>query len=139
VGHVMRAIITGLVAVHFVVEAWHGSAHSQLAVTLPPEKIAFVYIVILAAPIVAALLTWTRHVAVGVWVFFLSMLGSFLFGAYHHYVMVSPDHIHHLPDGSAEARSVFIASAAALALLELAAALYGAFLLGCTPTRRNRA
>jgi hypothetical protein len=135
----MRAIITGLVAVHFVVEAWHGSAHSQLAVMLPPEKIAFVCIVILAAPIVAALLTWTRHVAVGVWVFFLSMLGSFLFGAYHHYVVVSPDHIHHLPDGSAEARSVFIASAAALALLELAAALYGAFLLGCRPTRRNQA
>ena len=76
---------------------------------------------------------WTRYVLVGVWMFFLSMLGALLFGAYHHYVTVSPDNIGHLPHGSADAHSTFIASAAALALLELASALYGAFYLGSLP------
>ena len=60
----------------------------------------------------------------------LSMLGALLFGAYHHYVMVSPDNIGHLPYGNADAQSTFIASAAALASLELGSALCGAFYLG---------
>jgi hypothetical protein len=58
------------------------------------------------------------------------MLGSFLFGAYHHYLLVSPDNIGHLPAGSPEAHSQFITSAAVIALIELAAALYGAYCLG---------
>ena len=43
--------------------------------------------------------------------------------------MVSPDNIGYLPHGSADAQSSFIASAAALALLELASALCGAYYL----------
>ena len=125
-----RTVITGLVAIHFAAAAWHGGAHSQLAIALPPEKNAFVYIVILIAPIVAASLSWTRYAVLGIWLFFLSMLGALLFGAYHHYVLVSPDNIGYLPAGTVEAHSTFIASAAAIVLLELAAALYGAFCLG---------
>ena len=102
----------------------------MLAIALPPEKNAFVVIVILTVPIVAAWLMWTRYVLVGVWMIVLSMLGALLFGAYHHYVMISPDNIGHLPHGSADAQSTFIVSAAALALLELASALCGAFYLG---------
>ena len=56
--------------------------------------------------------------------------GAFLFGAYHHYVMVSPDNIHHLPTASAEAGYQFTISAGVIALIELASALYGAFCLG---------
>ena len=122
-------VTTGLVAMHLAAAVWHGSAHTQLAIALPPAKSAFVYLVILLAPLVAASLVWSRHFRAGVWVFFLSMLEAFLFGAYHHYVLVSPDHIGHLPGGSADARSAFIASAGVIALLELASALYGAFVL----------
>ncbi len=125
-----KIAIAVLVAIHLAVALWHGNAHRALAIALPSEKNAFVFIVILIAPLVAASLMWTRYVLVGVWMFFLSMLGALLFGAYHHYVMVSPDNIGHLPHGSADAHSTFIASAAALALLELASALYGAFYLG---------
>ena len=122
--------IAVLVASHFAVALWHGNAHMALAIALPPEKNAFVFIVVLIAPIVAASLVWTRYFLVGVWMFFLSMLGAMLFGAYHHYILVSPDNIGHLPQGSPDAQATFIASAAALALLELASALYGAFRLG---------
>jgi hypothetical protein len=67
---------------------------------------------------------------IGLWVFFLAMLGSFLFGVYHHYVLVSPDNISHLPPGTPQARSRFITSAGLIALIDLAATLYGAFCVG---------
>ena len=125
-----RLVITGLVAVHLVASVWHANAHTSLAVFLPAAKTLFVYIVILLAPLVAAALVWTRYFSIGLWVLFLSMLGSFLFGAYHHYVMVSPDNIGHLPAGSPKMHSQFITSAGVIALLELAGALYGAYCLG---------
>lgn len=125
-----KIAIAVLVAIHLAVALWHGNAHTALAIALPPEKNAFVFIVILIAPIVAASLVWTRYVLVGVWIFFLSMLGAMLFGAYHHFILVSPDNIGHLPHASPDAQGTFILSAAALALLELASALYGAFRLG---------
>jgi hypothetical protein len=125
--------ISALVAIHLAVAVWHGNAHTALAIALPPEKNAFVFIVILIAPLVAASLMWTRYLLVGLWMIVLSMLGALLFGVYHHYLMVSPDNIGHLPTGSADAQSSFIASAAALALLELASALYGAYYLASLP------
>jgi len=124
-----------LVAIHLAVAVWHGSAHTALAIGLPPEKNAFVFIVILIAPVVAASLVWTRHFMVGVWMFFLSMLGALLFGVYHHYILVSPDNIGHLPPGTADAQSTFITSAAVLAVIELASALYGAICLGSRAQR----
>jgi len=130
-----RIIITGLVIVHLVASIWHGDAHTRLAIALPPEKNIFVYVVILIAPLVALILVWTRYSTIGLWVLALSMVGALLFGAYHHYVMVSPDNIGHLPEGSAEAHTQFISSAAVIALLELAAALYAAFCLGSRSTK----
>jgi NADPH:quinone reductase-like Zn-dependent oxidoreductase len=130
-----RIVITALVAAHLVATLWHGDAHARLAVWLPPAKNVFVYVVIIIAPLVAGGLVWTRHVAAGLWVFALSMVGALLFGAYHHYVLVSPDNIGHLPAGSPESHAHFIASAAAIALLELASALYGAYSLGAHHAR----
>jgi hypothetical protein len=132
-----RIVITALVVVHLVASLWHGSAHARLGIALPPEKTIFVYVVILIAPIVAAVLVWTRYISIGLWVFFLSMLGALLFGAYHHYVLVSSDNIGHLPIGSPESHSQFITSAAVIALLELASALYGAFCMGSRYARTH--
>lgn len=120
-------MITLLVVVHLGASAWHGSAHTELAINLSPAKNFFVYAVILIAPLVAAGLVWTRHISLGMWVLFLSMLGALLFGVYHHYMLVSPDNIGHLPTGSAG--SQFRVSAGAIASLELVAALFAAFCL----------
>ena len=133
-----RLVITGLVAVHLAASLWHGNAHTSLAIDLPPPKTLFVFIVILIAPIVAAALVWTRYISIGFWVLFLSMLASFLFGAYHHYLLVSPDNISHLPAGSPERHSQFITSAGGIALLELAGALYGAYCLGANRSQTKR-
>jgi hypothetical protein len=125
-----RIAVTGLVAIHLIATLWHGSAHTQLDVTLSLAQTVFVYVVILIAPLVAAALVWTRRQRLGLWVFFLSMLGAFLFGVYQHYVLVSPDNIGHLPPGPPAAHAQFVASAAVIALLELGASTYAAFCLG---------
>jgi len=124
-----RIAMTVLIALHLAVTVWHGNAHTILGITLPPEKTAFVFIVILIAPLVGLFLLWTRYTAVGGWMIVLSMFGALLFGVYHHFLMVSPDNVGHLPAGNAAAQSAFVASATALALLELATMLYGAFYL----------
>ena len=126
----MRIVITGLVAVHLVATVWHGSLHSRLSINLSPRQTIFVFGVILVAPIVGAALLWTRYLSSGLWVFFLSMLGSLLFGVYHHYVMVSSDNINFLPGIDSASHHQFALSAGVIALLELAAALFGAFCLG---------
>ncbi len=125
-----RLVVAALAAVHLAVTLWHSGAHTELAIGLPPLKLAYAYGVIVIAPPVAALLLWTRFATVGLWAFTLAMLGSLLFATYHHYILVSPDNIAHLPEGAAEAHARFISSAGISALLELASVLVGAFLLG---------
>lgn len=130
-----KAAVTILVLVHLVATLWHGDAHQALAIDLPPLKDVFVYLVILVAPVVAAILVWTRRLGAGLWIFTLSMLGALLFGAYHHYVLVSPDNIAHLPDGAPHLHVQFASSAAAIALLEVAGTLVGSFCLGAHSAR----
>jgi len=125
-----RIVISGLVVVHLVATLWHGDAHARLAIELPREKNLFVFVVILIAPVVAAGLVWTRYATIGLWAFALSMIGALLFGVYHHYVLISSDNVSHLPEGHPEFHSQFSASAAVIALLEFASALYGVFCLG---------
>jgi hypothetical protein len=125
-----RLAIAALAAVHLLVTLWHSAAHSELAIGLPPLKLAYAYAVIVVAPPVAAALLWTRFARIGLWLFFLSMVGSLLFATYHHYILVSPDNIAHLPEGTEEAHARFVNSAGLSALLELGSALYAAFALG---------
>jgi len=127
---VIKISISALVAIHLIATLWHGSAHTDLSIYLPPLKNLYVYIVMLAAPIAGAILAWTRFARLGSSVFALAMLGALLFGVYHHYILLSPDNIAHLPTGSAEAHSQFISSAALIALIELASALFGFFAMG---------
>jgi hypothetical protein len=125
-----KIVITAAVTVHLVASLWHGSTHTRLGIELSTQQTLFIYLVIIIAPVIAGILVWTRYASIGFWVFFLAMLGSFLFGVYHHYVLVSPDNISHLPQGTPQSHSHFVASAGAIALIELASTLYGAFCLG---------
>jgi len=129
-GRPAKLAVTALAALHLLVTLWHAQAHGELGIGLPPWKLAYVYAVIVIAPPLAAALIWTRFARAGLWIFTLAMVGSLLFASYHHYILVSPDNVAHLPEGSAEARARFVDSAALSALLELGAALCGAFALG---------
>jgi hypothetical protein len=116
-------IATVLVLVHLVIAYLHGDAHEALDVDLAAWQWAYVYSVITGAPLVAMLLYWTPWSAAGALLLGVSMVGSFFFGVYYHFVAVSPDHVSHLPPG--DAQGMFVATAILLALSEAAAAAFG--------------
>ena len=112
-----------VVAVNMVVNVAHGQAHEQLGVGLSAFQNAFVYGVIVVAPIAAAALYWTRYARLGAGLMTLSMIGSLVFGFYFHFVAISNDHVRHLPDG--DAQGMFVATAALLVVVETAGAAFG--------------
>ncbi|MEX2112163.1 MAG: hypothetical protein WD845_03210 [Pirellulales bacterium] len=121
-------VATILILVHLVFAAVHGEAHESLGVGLAAWQWAFVYTVITAAPLVAMVLYWTPWRAAGALLLGVSMLGSFAFGVYHHFIAVSPDHVSHLPEG--DAQGMFVATAVLLAISEAATAAFGFWSFG---------
>lgn len=97
-----RWLGTAVVLAHFAVVMLHGSAHTQLKVGLAPWQTAFVLIVIVIAPLLAAILIWTRFSRFGFWLLSLAMGGALIFGAYFHYLAISTDHVSHLPPGDSQ-------------------------------------
>ena len=114
---------TLLVVVHQGIAIAHGQAHEQLGVDLAIWQWVYVYFVITIAPVIAALFYWTRWQRFGAVLLTVSILGSFLFGVYHHFVAVSPDHVSHLPEG--DAQGLFVATAILLAISEAAGVALG--------------
>jgi hypothetical protein len=90
---------TAIVVAHLLVNIAHGLAHRQLRVGLAPPASIFVIVVVLISPLIAMALLWTAKKRLGLILLSLSMFGSLLFGFYHHFLAVSPDHIHSQPSG----------------------------------------
>ena len=134
---VIKVLITVFVLVHLAGNLWHGDAHTTLEISLPGIKTAFVIVVILISPILGAILTWTRYSILGSWTVGLSMVGSVVFSVYHHYVLISPDNVEHLPSGTPEAHAHFSNSAEFIALVALAAALLAFYAAGKLHSRRS--
>ena len=108
--------ITIAVLAHLIVSVVHGQAHTRLGVGLSDWQNWYVLVVIVAAPLVALALCFTRYVSAGVWLLLASMLGSLIFGLCYHYIINSPDHVSHLPAGSA--RGLFRVTAVLLLITE---------------------
>jgi len=107
---------TAIVVAHLLVNIAHGLAHRELRVGLPPSGSVFVIVVVLILPLVAMALIWTAAKRLGFILLSLSMFGSLLFGSYHHFLVVSPDHIHSQP--SSEWASTFVLTAYLLLITE---------------------
>jgi hypothetical protein len=112
----LRAAVMIAVLAHLVVVVLHGQAHTRLGVGLTNWQQLYVLTVIVLAPLVALVLSLTRFASAGLWLLFLSMLGSLIFGACYHYLIISPDHVAHLPLG--EARALFRITALLLLVTE---------------------
>ena|SRR5689334_9234320 len=120
----IAALVTFLVVAHLIVNLLHGNAHTKLGVGLASWQQVYVIVVILLAPLVALVLSWTRFARLGVWLLLVSMLGSLIFGAVYHYVIISNDHVAHLPPG--EAQGLFRTTALLLVLTEAVGVIVGA-------------
>src|SRR6185436_312295 len=90
------------VLAHLVVSIVHGRAHESLAVGLSSWQNIYVLTVIVIAPLVAMLLIWTRLARPGLVLLVISMAGSLIFGVAYHYVVISPDHVSHIPPGDSQ-------------------------------------
>jgi len=120
-----KIVLLSTVAVlaHLVVSMVHGRAHERLAVGLSNWQNLYVLIVIVIAPLIAMVLTWTRLARIGFLLLVISMAGSLVFGVAYHYVVISLDHVSHLPPG--DAQGLFRTTALLLVLTELFGILVG--------------
>jgi len=111
-----RFSLTAVVLAHLIVNIVHGQAHTRLGVGLSNWQQIYVIAVILLAPLVALALSFTRYAKAALWLLLVSMLGALIFGLCYHYLIISPDHVAHLPLG--DARGLFRVTALLLLLTE---------------------
>src|SRR5215469_16274413 len=88
---------TAIVVAHLLVNVVHGVAHRELHVGLSSFGSIFVVAVVLILPLIAMALVCTAQKRPGLILLSLSMLASLLFGLYHHFLFISPDHVHSQP------------------------------------------
>lgn len=89
--------MTAIVVAHLLVNIVHGLAHRELRVGLAPLDSIFVIVVVLIFPSIAMALLWTAEKRLGLILLSLSLFGSLVFGVYHHFLAVGPEHVHWQP------------------------------------------
>ncbi|HEU5098651.1 MAG TPA: hypothetical protein VFU22_06520 [Roseiflexaceae bacterium] len=120
---------TVVVLEHAVLILPHGIAHAAEHATLPAAANAFVAIVIVAAPLVALGLLWSRLRWLGGLLLLASMLAALLFGIVFHYMLPGTDYVAHIPAGPWQLP--FQLTAGLLALSETVGAAIGGWILYC--------
>jgi hypothetical protein len=110
-----------MVLIHLVISIVHGQAHSGAHVALSPAAAAFVYIVILAGPLVGLAVSWWRA-DTGAWIVVASLAGSLVFGLVNHFINPGADRVDHVAH---EWRVLFGATAALLLVSEAAGVAIG--------------
>jgi hypothetical protein len=136
----LKLTALGLVGFHFLTVALHSVAHEVLSVKASPAQLAFIIPVIILAPVVSGFML-LKFERAGAAVLFVSMLGSFVFGLYYHFVADTIDHVAHVARLRPEFWAMmFQATAFLLAVCEaLGAAVAGVLLAGRTRTFKHHA
>lgn len=107
--------MAGAVLAHLAVSIAHGAAHNGAHIPMSAMANLFVFVVILAGPLVGLALSW-RDEQIGSLIVALTMAGSLVFGFVNHFVAGSPDHISHV---EAQWRTLFGMTAAMLTITEM--------------------
>jgi F0F1-type ATP synthase membrane subunit a len=113
--------LAAVVLTHHAISLVHGRAHQGAQVPLPFAGTLFVYIVILAGPLVGLGLSRWRPRA-GAWIVALTMAGALIFGLVNHFLIDGSDHVANV---AAEWRSLFGTTAVLLLLSEAAGVAIG--------------
>ena len=106
--------LIAIVLAHLVISMLHGTAHTGAHVDLSRTQNLFVFVVILAGPLIGLALMWpAAHL--GSWVVAVTMAGSLVFGVVNHFVLATPDHVLHVDP---QWRPLFATTAVLLAATE---------------------
>jgi len=121
----LKLTALAVVTFHFVIVVLHSIAHQILPVPATPAQLAFIVPVIIVAPIVAAFMLLKFETA-GMLLLAASMLGSFVFGLYYHFIADTIDHVAHVTQMQPVLWSqMFQATSYLLAISEAAGAAVG--------------
>lgn len=107
--------MAAVVLVHLAISMAHGAAHNGAHISMSLAANLFVFLVILAGPLVGLAFSW-RSERLGSLIVALTMAGSLVFGFVNHFVLESPDHVRHV---EAQWRMFFGTTAALLAITEM--------------------
>jgi hypothetical protein len=106
--------LAGVVIAHLAISVLHGAAHAQAHIPMSRPANAFVFVVILAGPLIG--LAWTlRSRRIGAWLVGVTMAASLVFGLVNHFVLATPDHVSHVDP---RWQPLFAATAVLLAITE---------------------
>jgi len=119
--------VMAIVLTHLLVTLLHGLAHRALQVNLVPLDAAFVVVIVLFSPLLAWVLVGIGKQRSGLILLSLSMFGSLLFGLYHHFLVISSDHVHSQP--ATPWGTTFVLTAYGLLLTEAMGTYVGVHLL----------
>ena len=135
----LKRIALAVVAVHLVVVVLHSIAHQWLSVNASPAQLAFIFPVIIVAPVVAGVML-PKFEKFGTVLLTVSMAGSFVFGVYYHLIADTIDHVAHVAQLEPHRWSqIFVATSYLLAISEMLGAVVGLMLLlrASTTTKRG--
>ena len=118
----LRRLGALVVILHAIVTTPHSIAHTNLHIAMDTWQNIYIFVVILIAPIVAAVFIWIRRRS-GFALLTISMIGSFVFGVYYHFIATGSDNALTLPASSWTL--TFQLTAWLLAITELAGAVIG--------------
>ena len=92
---------TAMVVLAMAVNLLHAVSHSgQEVLSLQAWQLMYVVCVVFVAPIVAAVLLWTRLSLAGAWLLLASMAGSLVFDLAYHFLIEGPDNVFTLDPGA---------------------------------------
>lgn len=115
-----------VIIAHALISALHATAHRSLDIELSPAQLVFIAIVIMVAPLASGLLLWRGARTAGALLLAFSMAGAFLFGVVNHFMLISPDHVLHVPGLPGSPRVLlFQITAVLLALVEAIGVIVG--------------
>lgn len=123
-------LVATVVIIHHAIAFLHGGAHDDLAIPMAAWQTGFINLVIILLPLVGIGLLFSRLRRYGLYAVIAGMSGALVFGIVHHYMLVSPDHISHLPAAEAHVHATFSWTAGTIAMLEGVAAALAAYCLG---------
>jgi hypothetical protein len=118
----VRPTATVIILAHLAVVMVHGISHMGAGVTLDLFGNLYVLVVIILAPLVAAILLYKVSLSSGGWLMTLSMAGSLCFGVLYHFLFAGIDNVMEV-QGSWH--MLFLSSAVAVAVTELIGILWG--------------